>query len=101
MISSREQIIEKLKKDCPFLSSKYGLKKIGLFGSFASESQNENSDVDLIVEFKRPIGLEFIELTEHLEALLGKKTDVLTVAGLENIRNPKILQNIKSSIIYV
>ena len=53
MISSREQIIEKLKKDYPFLSSKYGLKKIGLFGSFASESQNENSDVDLIVEFKR------------------------------------------------
>lgn len=101
MISSRKQILEKLKKDYPFLSSKYGLKKIGLFGSFASESQNENSDVDIIVEFIRPIGLEFIDLTEHLEALLGKKTNVLTVAGLENIRNPKILQNIKSSIIYV
>ena len=73
MISSREQIIEKLKNEYPFLSSRYGLKKIGLFGSFASGTQNEQSDVDLIVEFNKPIGLEFIELTEHLEALLGKK----------------------------
>ena len=100
MISSREQIIEKLKNEYPFLSSRYGLKKIGLF-AFASGTQNEQSDVDLIVEFNKPIGLEFIELTEHLEALLGKKTDVLTAAGLENIRNSKISQNIKSSIIYV
>jgi predicted nucleotidyltransferase len=61
--------------------SEYGVKRIGLFGSHAKGAPSERSDVDLVVEFARPIGLKFIEFAEYLESLLGKKVDVLTPAS--------------------
>ena len=101
MEPTREQILTKLRANYSQLSSKYGMKRIGLFGSYATETQDENSDIDLVVEFKESLGLEFIEFTEYLESLLGKKTDVLTMAGIQAIRNPIIQKSIEKSIIYV
>ena len=98
---TREQILQKLKENHSYLSSKYGLKRIGIFGSYAKGTQIETSDIDIIVEFNRPIGLEFVEFTEYLENLLEKKIDVLTNVGVEQIRNSKIVQQIKETIIYV
>ncbi|MEM9276102.1 MAG: nucleotidyltransferase domain-containing protein [Cyanobacteria bacterium P01_F01_bin.143] len=97
---TREQIIQKLKENHSYLSSNYGLKRIGLFGSYAKGTQVENSDIDIVVEFDRPIGLKFVEFVEYLEYLLEKKTDVLTNVGLEGIRNSEIRQHIKETIIY-
>ncbi len=98
---TREEILQKLKENQSYLSSKYGLKRIGIFGSYAKGTQIETSDIDIIVEFNRPIGLEFVEFTEYLENLLEKKIDVLTNVGVEQIRNSKIVQQIKETIIYV
>ena len=96
---TREEILQKLKENQSYLSSKYGLKRIGIFGSYANGTQVETSDIDIIVEFDRPIGLKFVEFTEYLEDLLEKKTDVLTTVGVEQIRNSKIVQQIKETII--
>ena len=98
---TREQILQKLKENYSYLSSKYGLKRIGLFGSYANGTQVETSDIDIIVEFNRPIGLKFVEFTEYLEDLLEKKIDVLTNVGVEQIRNSKIAKYIKETTIYV
>ena len=98
---TREQIRQKLQENHSYLSSKYGLKRIGIFGSYANGTQVESSDIDIIVEFKRPLGLKFVEFTEYLEDLLEKKTDILTNVGAEQIRNSKIVQQIKETIIYV
>ena len=101
MTLTKERILQKLKENYSYLSSKYGLKRIGIFGSYAKGTQIETSDIDIIVEFNRPIGLEFVEFTEYLENLLEKKIDVLTNAGVEQIRNSKMIQQIKETIIYV
>ncbi|MBE2240281.1 MAG: nucleotidyltransferase domain-containing protein [Caldilineaceae bacterium] len=53
--------------------TEYGVKRIGLFGSFASGTANEASDIDVIVEFQRPIGFKFIELVDYLERLLRRE----------------------------
>ena len=45
-----------------------------------------DSDIDIVVEFERPIGLKFMELVEYMENLFGKKVDVLTKDGIKNIR---------------
>lgn len=98
---TREKIIEKLRLELPFLQQKYGIKKIGIFGSFARGKQNEESDIDIIVEFERPIGLAFMDLANYLEDIFEMKVDILTPEGIRSIRVNKIAQTIKESVIYV
>ncbi len=98
---TKEEIIKTLKKELPYLRSFFGVKRIGLFGSFAKGIQREDSDIDIIVEFEKPIGLKFIELSDHIEKALGKKVDILTPAGIESIRVKKVAEDIKKSIVYV
>jgi len=64
---SREQIIELLRKHLPEWRSKYGLQRIAIFGSFARGTATQGSDVDLLVEFSRPVGLEFIDVWNEVE----------------------------------
>ena len=98
---TKEQITNILQEKYPYLASEYGVKRIGLFGSYAQGVPTEVSDIDIVVEFERPIGFRFIELTEYLERLLGRRVDVLTRAGIQGIRIPRIAQDIEESIVYV
>jgi predicted nucleotidyltransferase len=98
---TKKEIITILKKELPYLRAIFGVKRIGLFGSSAKGIQRDDSDVDLVVEFEKPIGLKFIKLSDHIEKVLGKKVDILTPAGIESIRIKKIAEDIKKSIVYV
>jgi len=98
---TKEEIADILRKAYPYLASEYGVKRIGMFGSYAKGLSTEASDIDIVVEFERPIGFRFIELTEYLESLLGKSVDVLTPAGIQGIRVDRITRSIKESIVYV
>ena len=98
---TKEKIIDILSENGSYLASEYGVKRIGLFGSYAKGTVTESSDIDLVVEFEHPIGFRFIEFSEYLEAILGKRVDVLTDAGIQGIRIPHVAQNIKESIVYV
>lgn len=98
---TKEEIITILKKELPYLRDIFGVKRIGMFGSFAKGIQREDSDVDLVVEFEKPIGLKFIELSEHIEKIIGKKTDILTPAGIKSIRVKKVAEDIERNIVYV
>jgi len=62
-----------------------------LFGSYARNTQNEGSDVDILVEIERPIGLKFFELWDELENLLGCKIDF--------VREGLIREEIKEDIL--
>ena len=98
---TRDAILRRLRENYSELSVQFGVRRIGLFGSFANGTANETSDVDLIVDFERPIGLRFVELVEYLETLLGRRVDVLTAAGLRGIRLPAVARQIEESIIHV
>lgn len=98
---TRENIFLILKKELPYLKEKYGVNRIALFGSFAQNQQTEKSDVDLVVEFEKPIGLDFIDLAEYLEKVIGKKIDLLTPDGISSIRIPRVSESIKRNLIYV
>ncbi|MFQ5577934.1 MAG: nucleotidyltransferase family protein [Anaerolineae bacterium] len=100
-MSTKEQIITTLRENYPYLAAEYGVKRIGLFGSYAGGAPHQESDVDLVVEFDSPPGFKFIELVEYLESLLGQKVDILTPAGIRGIRLPYVAQRIQESIIYV
>jgi predicted nucleotidyltransferase len=98
---SREEITNILHHHQHYLATEYGVKRIGLFGSYVHGTPHQRSDVDLIVEFDRPIGLRFMELTAYLEDVLGTPVDILTPAGIQSIRNTQTAQNIRESIVYV
>jgi predicted nucleotidyltransferase len=101
MMLTKEEIADILRKAYPYLASEYRVKRVGMFGSYAKGLSTEASDIDIVVEFERPIGFRFIELTEYLESLLGKSVDVLTPAGIQGIRVDRIARSIKESIVYV
>ena len=66
------------------LEKKFGVKKIGIFGSYANGEPKKSSDLDLLVEFKTPIGLfKFMDLEDYLEKLLGLKVDLVTRKALK------------------
>jgi predicted nucleotidyltransferase len=98
---TQQTILSRLRENKPHLASEFGVSRLGLFGSFAQETTDDNSDVDLIVELSRPIGLRFMDLVEHLESLLGRKVDVLTLAGLRNIRVQQVARRIEESVLNV
>ena len=98
---TRNEILRRLKDNQGYLSAEYGLKRIGIFGSYAKGTQTQESDVDIVAEFEKPIGLKFVEFSETIENLLGKKIDILTPAGIRGIRNLSVAQGIRETIIYV
>jgi uncharacterized protein len=97
----KDDIIQLLQENHAYLADEFGVSKIGLFGSYAKGKANAKSDIDLVIEFERPIGFRFFELVEYLENLLGQKVDVLTPAGIQNIRIEQVARNISESIVYV
>jgi predicted nucleotidyltransferase len=90
---TREEIEIKLKQLKPELSVKFHVSRIGYFGSYASGSPNENSDLDLLVEFSEPIGWKFFTLERFLEQSFGLPIDLVTENALkERIKVPILNQ---------
>jgi uncharacterized protein len=88
---TKQEILEKLRDCKPVLQQSFGVDKIGLFGSYSREEQTEDSDVDLLVTFSHPIGWEFIDLKDHLESILQKKVDLVTMNAIKPQLKEKIL----------
>jgi predicted nucleotidyltransferase len=81
---SRQQVLSTFKAHQGTLHQRSGVVRLTLFGSFARDEAPERSDVDLLVEFDKPIGLfSFLELQSHLEALLGCAVDLGTLKSLK------------------
>ncbi|HJP94694.1 MAG TPA: nucleotidyltransferase family protein [Pyrinomonadaceae bacterium] len=98
---TRDRIIQLLQREREHLAAEFGVSKIGLFGSYAKGQANDTSDIDLLVEFERPIGFQFLDLVDYLEALLGSKVEVLTPAGIQNIRVKHVAKSISETVVYV
>ena len=93
-LASIKHLLTQLK---PELRQKYFVNTIGLFGSIVRNDFNDNSDIDIIVDFSRPVGMEFIDLADYIERKLSKKVDLVSRNGIK----PKYFRQIESEIIYV
>jgi predicted nucleotidyltransferase len=80
------------------LRRRYGVKEIGIFGSFVREEQKKTSDIDILVEFEKSVGLlEFVGLKNYLSDLLGVNVDLVMKKALK----PRIGTRILSEVVYV
>lgn len=81
----------------PYLYEKYGLESIAVFGSYSRGDETEISDVDLLVKFNKPIGLDFVEFADELESMLNIKVDVVTKKAM----NEMMFKQIQAELSYV
>jgi len=91
------QYLQILSQQKQQLLEAYPIKTLGLFGSVVRNDFTPESDIDVIVEFTRPVGMEFIELAEDLENILQRKVDLVSRKGLRE----KTFDFIKEEIQYV
>ena len=87
--SNIEHILRNLK---PMLSEKYEVERIGFFGSYARGEQTNDSDIDILVEFRRPLGWAFFDLQELLERELQRKVDLVSMKALKEQLRDEILR---------
>jgi len=93
-----EEIRKTLKDHKESLRNEYGVTEIGLFGSYVKGIQKESSDIDILVEFHRAVGLiAFVRLKNRLTELLGIQVDLVMKKALK----PKIGKRILDEVVYV
>jgi predicted nucleotidyltransferase len=90
-----KQILAEHKEE---IKQKYGVRIVGIFGSYARGEQKETSDIDILVELERPIGFEFFDLWDEIENLLGVKVDILTTNAVKQKKT--LWESIKEDLIY-
>ena len=81
-----KKILETIRKERDKLKEK-GVKKIGLFGSYAKDKQGQSSDVDFLVEFEKISADNFFGLLFLLEKLLKRKVDLIEINSLRKELN--------------
>ncbi len=72
------EILHFLREHLPDYKERYYVASLGLFGSYSRGDQTEGSDIDILVDFEQPIGLEFIDLADEIEKGLGTKVDLVS-----------------------
>ncbi len=97
-MQNKQQILMVLKKLKPSLSEKFKVSKIGLFGSYLTDTARTDSDVDVLVDFYDPPGLlKYAELEEYLHNSLHSDIDLVYINALK----PHIGQQILKQVQYV
>lgn len=92
---TQNDILKKLSDLKPILYRDYAVKQIGLFGSFSDDSNTTDSDIDLLVEFERPIGWKYFSLEIYLESIFGRKIDLVSKSALKEQIKDRILNQVK------
>lgn len=87
------EIAEILNNSKNFFREKYFVNNFLLFGSYAKNCPTKESDIDLLVNFVKPIDMfQFIDLQDYLSTLFNKKIDLGTINGLKSFIKDKILK---------
>lgn len=90
------EIVKIIKNNKEGFRAEYGVKKIGVFGSYVRGEENEASDLDILVELEKPIGfVKFIRLEKRISELLGVKVDLVTKKALKPFIGQRILQEVQ------
>lgn len=93
----RESILQELRADLPKLQKEFGVKSIGLFGSYARRDEAEDSDIDFLVEITPPLVKNYFGLLSFLEEKFSSKVDLITKG--EHL-SERFLKHVESEIVY-
>ena len=102
---SKEDVFRTLADEAAYLRERFGVVRLALYGSFARGQARSDSDVDVLVELSRPLGLQFVALAEYLEDKLGRKVDLATFSAMQRARHKPygsaLVANVEKDLTYV
>jgi len=90
-----DEVKQKLHRALSVLRREYPIKNLGLFGSYGRGEATKSSDLDILIEFERPISLlRFVALERRLSDLLGVKVDLVMKSALKPHIGKRILEEV-------
>jgi hypothetical protein len=93
----QEDILKILSEQKQYLVQNFGVEEIALFGSYARGEENEESDIDILVQFKEGYKTfdNYMDLKFYLEELFGKTVDLVIKSAIKPRLKPYILEEAK------
>jgi predicted nucleotidyltransferase len=92
----KQEIIKIIRNNKPEMESRYGVQRLGLFGSYVRGRQRKKSDIDILVSFNRDIDLfDFLDLRKYLESQLQAKVDLVMETALKPAIGKRILSEVE------
>ena len=102
---SLTEILETARMELDYLKKRYGVERLAIFGSFAKGRGRRRSDVDILVQLRKPLGFDFMRLADYLEQALGRKVDLATFQTMKRSkREPRykqVVEDIEKTLVYV
>jgi uncharacterized protein len=98
MTNQCNDILAQLRRLTPKLVEKYGITRMGIFGSVATGQADENSDVDIVYDMQIPNLFKAVHLRQELEKALSLPVDIVRY---RKEMNPLLKKRIESEGIYV
>ena len=97
-MKTKEDILQALRSMKTDVEKQYHVRSLALFGSYSRGDNTDKSDVDILVDFEKPIsGLLFVRLADDIERCVGLPADVVPMDGVK----PRYLNVIKEDLVYV
>jgi len=93
LMENKKAEFNKIKIKVLKVLKKYGIKKAGIFGSYARGEQKRDSDVDILIQPPKGIGFGFAGIEIELEEMLGKKVDLISYKGISPYLKERILSD--------
>ena len=97
-METTQEILNKLRDYKAAFAEKYGIERLGLFGSCARGEQDDRSDIDVVIKMQKPSYFTHFYIREDLENLFRNKVDVIT---LHENQTAAFRQNVERDIIYL
>ncbi len=97
-MQSKAEIIDILKRFKKASARKYGIRRLGIFGSFARGQQNDKSDLDIVVTLDEPDFFVLEKIKEELEGFIHSDIDIV---NFRNGLRDSLKENIRRDAIYI
>jgi uncharacterized protein len=92
-----DNILALLSDKKNYLRGKYSVRQIGVFGSYVRQEQGKSSDLDVLVDFEKPISLlQFVELEAELSEMTGVEVDLVSQEALK----PHIGESVRREVVF-
>ncbi|HEY5865261.1 MAG TPA: nucleotidyltransferase family protein [Candidatus Tectomicrobia bacterium] len=90
---NRDQVLSELRRHRQEIDQRFAIKRLSVFGSAARDELRDDSDIDVLVEFKSKATFDgYMDLKFYLETLLGRKVDLVTHDAVKPRMRPMIEQ---------